>query len=49
MSANRVATSELGLARNDLQTVDEYVGKMRNRIDYLANEEQRMTKKIERI
>jgi hypothetical protein len=29
--------------------VDEYVGKMRNRIDYLANEEKRMVNKMDRM
>ena len=40
---------ELLAARSELQTVDEYVGKMRNRVDYLANEETRMNNKIERM
>jgi hypothetical protein len=29
--------------------VDEYVGKMRNRVDYLAQAEVRMLNKIERM
>jgi hypothetical protein len=29
--------------------VDEYVGKMRNRVDYLAQSEQRMLSKIDRM
>lgn len=32
-----------------MQTVDEYVGKMRTRIDYLAQSEERMLLKIERM
>ncbi len=33
-------------AKTNLQTVDEYVGKMRNRVEYLAASEQRMLSKI---
>jgi len=29
-------------ARNNLETIDEYVVKMRNRVDFLAKEEDRM-------
>lgn len=29
--------------------MDEYVGKMRNRVDYLAQSEQRMLSKIDRM
>ena len=36
-------------ARSSLETVDEYVVKMKNRLDYLANEENRMLKKIDRM
>lgn len=36
-------------ARSSLETVDEYVVKMKNRLDYLANEESRMLKKIDRM
>lgn len=36
-------------AKNSLQTVDEYVGKMRNRVDYLAQAEVRMLNKIDRM
>ena len=41
--------TEILAARNNLTTVDEYVGKMRNRVDYLANEEHRMLTKIDRM
>lgn len=36
-------------AKSGLQTVDEYVGKMRNRVDYLAQSEARMLNKIDRM
>ena len=35
-SRPRVVKTEMGAVRSDLETVDEYVGKMRNRVDYLA-------------
>jgi hypothetical protein len=41
--------SELFVAKNNLETVDEYVIKMKTRLDYLAQEESRMMKKIERM
>lgn len=36
-------------AKSGLATVDEYVGKMRNRLDYLVQSEQRMLSKIDRM
>ena len=36
-------------ARGGLQTVDEYVTKMRNRVDYLQQSEKRMINKIDRM
>lgn len=41
--------SNILAARSSLETVDEYVMKMKNRLDYLANEESRMLKKIDRM
>jgi hypothetical protein len=41
--------SDLFAAKNSLETVDEYVVKMKSRLDYLANEESRMMKKIDRM
>lgn len=36
-------------AKSGLATVDEYVGKMRNRLDYLVQSEQRMLSRIDRM
>ncbi len=36
-------------ARSSLQTVDEYVGKMRNRVEYLVASEARMLRKIKNM
>ena len=36
-------------ARSGLETVDEYVTKMRNRVDYLQKSEKRMINKIDRM
>jgi hypothetical protein len=36
-------------AKSSLHTIDEYVSKMRNRVEYLAQSEQRMLSKINRM
>ncbi len=36
-------------ARSSLHTVDEYVNKIKNRVDYLAQSESRMQQKIDRM
>lgn len=41
--------SELITAKGGLATVDEYVAKMKSRLHYLAAEEARMNKKIDRM
>lgn len=38
---------ELMEAKNSLSTVDEYVGKMRNRVELLKKKEEEMSKKID--
>lgn len=41
-----VVQKEVKEARNSLKTVDEYVGKIKNRVDYLSTQEEKMAKKM---